>query len=250
MSQDDADTEMQRPGDPILDLELSQFAAVMPRLHGARLLQIGAWDEGRRFLGGSHMPYCVNIGLAAAEGADAVTEPDALPVLSKSVQAVLLPHTLEYTDEPEALIAEAYRVLSDDGQIIVLAFNPFSRYGVTSFGGRRRGMRWEPMARTCTRLRAQGFSTAEVRRFGLRWPGLSGDSRSDRRRPWAYGLRVFSDAYLVRARKRVIPLTLVRKPARPLKPTPLAGQTAAQGHCASHRYNRPPNEKERKRCVA
>lgn len=250
----DAHTGVPRPGHPLLDLEFRQCAAVMPALHGARLLQIGLWDDERLLTQNCRLPYCVRLGLLSASGADAVTDPDALPVLTKSVQAVLLPHTLECTPDPDALIAEVHRILSDDGQLIVLAFNPFSRHGLASLWGRRRNMRWLSLGQTRNRLQSQGFAVSEVRRYGLAWPRLSGDREKDRRRPWAYGLRAMADAYLILARKRVIPMTPVRQPARvrTLKPAPLAREAVAPGQCARRdsapqTHNR---DEERDRCVA
>lgn len=53
-----------------------------------------------------------------------------LPIASASVDLVLLPHTLEYIDNPRQLLSEACRVVKPDGYIIVVGFNPYSLWGL------------------------------------------------------------------------------------------------------------------------
>lgn len=252
MKQPDGHADVPWTGHPLLELELCQCAAVMPSLYGARLLQVGLWEGGDFLTRGCQLPYCTRLGVRSAEGADALTDPDMLPVLSKSVQAVVLPHTLEFTQDPEALISEVHRVLSDDGQLVVLAYNPFSRLGVRTLGGRKQDARWHSLSWTCAHLEEQGFAVSEIRRYGVAWPHLSGERSTDRRRPWAYLLRMWSDAYLILAHKRVIPLTPTRQPARtrPLRPAPLAREAVAQGHCAGQGRSLEEPDGEKRRCVA
>lgn len=239
-------------GHPLLELELRQCAAIMPDLYGARLVQVGLWQGGDFLTRGCQLPYCTRLGLRSADGADALTDPAMLPVLSKSVQAVLLPHTLEFTHAPETLISEVHRVLSDDGQLVILAYNPYSWRGVLNLGGRKQDARWHSLSWTCAQLKEQGFAVSEVRRYGVAWPRLSGEHSRDRRRPWAYLLRMWSDAYLILAHKRVIPLTPTHQPARarPLRQTPLARETVSQGHCAGQEHSLEESDREKRRCVA
>lgn len=54
-----------------------------------------------------------------------------LPIASSSIDLVLLPHTLDFTDNAEKLISEACRVVKPEGRIVILGFNPFSFWGLT-----------------------------------------------------------------------------------------------------------------------
>ena len=49
---------------------------------------------------------------------------------SHSVDAVLLPHTLERASDPHQLLRECERVLTGGGRLIVLGFNPWSVLGL------------------------------------------------------------------------------------------------------------------------
>lgn len=56
-----------------------------------------------------------------------------LPIATSSIDLVLLPHTLEYTEAPEKLLAEACRIVKPEGHIIILGFNPLSFWGATKW---------------------------------------------------------------------------------------------------------------------
>jgi SAM-dependent methyltransferase len=54
----------------------------------------------------------------------------ALPLASQSMDLVLLPHVLEFSTQPHAILREAERVLRPEGQIVITGFNPLSLWGV------------------------------------------------------------------------------------------------------------------------
>ena len=64
-------------------------------------------------------------------------EPSLLPLANNSIDAVLLPHTLECTDGKENLLAEVARVLTKDGYLILSGFNAMSLWGIWQLLPRR-----------------------------------------------------------------------------------------------------------------
>lgn len=52
------------------------------------------------------------------------------PFESNSLDLVILPHTLEFSQEPYQTLCEAARVLIPEGQLIVSGFNPVSLWGL------------------------------------------------------------------------------------------------------------------------
>lgn len=58
------------------------------------------------------------------------SEFDELPISSGRVDLVLLPHTLEYLDNPRQLLSEACRIVKPEGHIVILGFNPMSLWGI------------------------------------------------------------------------------------------------------------------------
>ncbi len=52
-----------------------------------------------------------------------VCDTDRLPLLSKSIDMVIVMHTFETTSNPHQFIRELNRIVRDDGQIMVIGFN-------------------------------------------------------------------------------------------------------------------------------
>lgn len=55
---------------------------------------------------------------------------DDLPILSGCIDLVILPHTLEFIDNPRQLLTEACRMIRPEGLIVVCTFNPYSSWGL------------------------------------------------------------------------------------------------------------------------
>lgn len=53
-----------------------------------------------------------------------------LPILSGSIDLVVLPHTLEFIENPRQLLAEACRIIKPEGMIAICGFNPYSLWGL------------------------------------------------------------------------------------------------------------------------
>lgn len=59
-----------------------------------------------------------------------VTHAAALPFPANSLDLVLLPHTLELSADPHAVLREVERVLVPEGRVVVTGLNPVSLWGV------------------------------------------------------------------------------------------------------------------------
>lgn len=67
-----------------------------------------------------------------------------LPLRNGSVDVVVLPHLLEYSPYPHDILRECERVITPNGYMIVLGFNPLSCYGMCKLlPGLRRRMPWQ-----------------------------------------------------------------------------------------------------------
>ncbi len=67
-----------------------------------------------------------------------------LPFASHSLDLVVLPHVLEFAEEPHQVLREVERVLIPEGQLIICGFNPASMWGVRQFAGRVTGAHFLP----------------------------------------------------------------------------------------------------------
>ncbi len=118
-------------GKRLLALEERELSRVLPNLFGRHCLQIGNWGDGQ-LLASADMLHRAVLGtlIDSLGDAQAVTQPDALPIMERSVDAVLLPHTLEFSPSPHNLLREVNRILSDRGRLMILGFNPWSLWGL------------------------------------------------------------------------------------------------------------------------
>jgi SAM-dependent methyltransferase len=71
-----------------------------------------------------------------------VADAHEMPFASESLDLLLLPHLLEFSDEPHQILREAERVLRPEGELIVTGFNPVSLWGVRKLFGRARRAPW------------------------------------------------------------------------------------------------------------
>lgn len=52
-----------------------------------------------------------------------------LPILTGTIDLVLMPHTLEFVENPRQLLSEACRIIKPEGLIAICGFNPYSAWG-------------------------------------------------------------------------------------------------------------------------
>jgi SAM-dependent methyltransferase len=217
-------------GRALLAAESELLSEALEDVFGWELLQIGAWGNARDMLAGSRTRRKSLIAAAAfAGGADIVARPSLLPVTSDCVDAVLLPHTLEFAPDPYAVLREVGRVLVGEGQLLVLGFRPWSLWGMRarwSRSGFPPGMRRVLSDRLLREwLVLFGFEVVAARRYLYLSPwGGGAVTRAGTGRMLRRGLTypLPAGAFLLKARKRVYTLTPVRPRFRE-KPAVIGG---------------------------
>ena len=55
-----------------------------------------------------------------------------------TIDLIVMPHALEFTDDPHLMLREAWRVIRPEGQIVISGFNPFSLFGTQALFRPRR----------------------------------------------------------------------------------------------------------------
>jgi SAM-dependent methyltransferase len=207
-----------------LDSEAHLLAQSLDDVFGPWLLQLGQWGAERELLGRTRARRYTVVAPAPGRSADVAARLSQLPVAAGAVDAVLLPHCLEFEDDPHAVLREADRVLGGEGQLIVLGFRPASPWGwraAASRDGFPPGLR---RLLSESRLREWlvllGYEIVQVRHYLYTLPMGSQSTASGQisvRRGWVYPLP--AGAYLLKARKRLFgatPLRLRRRERRGL----------------------------------
>ena len=219
-------------GQRVFALERKLASEALAQVFGWQLLQIGQWGDDDGLLSeartqrksvlawhGSRPP-----GAAAAIR----SRTDSLAIASDSVDAVLLPHTLEYEPEPHEIVREVGRILSAEGHLIVFGFRPFSSWGLRHWfakSGFPPGLeRLISEGRLRDWLKLLGFEVVDARRylFSLPFSATSPSSQRFFERSGNYLWPMFAGGYLLKARKRVYTLTPIR-PRWRLRPKVVGG---------------------------
>ena len=125
-------------GESLQAIEGHRLREVLPALPGTFAVQCG-WLGRRDLLESS--PTAVHLLVdsePAAQGPQWVAgRAEALPFDSKSVQVVVLPHSLDVSEAPHQLLREAHRVLVPEGHIVILGFNAISLWRLPCLVRRR-----------------------------------------------------------------------------------------------------------------
>lgn len=224
-------------GRRLLALEAAELAQVLPEVFGRHVLQVGNWGQATQLVDSAETLHRAVLGTVRLPGASALIRPEQLPLMSRSVDAILLPHTLEFSPSPHQVLREVGRVLNDRGRVFILGFNPWGWWALRSrMGFKARafvpGARFWSVSRLADWLQLLDFELTGVRRFSIGFPWST--PRSDGE-PWQWSsfVQPFQEAYLLSAKKRVLPMNLVGQPLaraqiKPLIGTPVGARSQAR----------------------
>lgn len=126
------------PGQYVLAREQAYFDNAVADIFGYHALQLGM--EELDLLRASRIPLRVHVGRGATAGLRADFRD--LPIESNSVDLMVLPHTLEFSDHPHQIVREVARALRPEGQVVIAGFNPLSLWGMRRGLGGRDAFPW------------------------------------------------------------------------------------------------------------
>ena len=202
----------------LLEYERALLRRLLPDLFGYHLVQLGSLFQ-QDVLSCSRISHKLIVQLQASgagiqDGADLMAADDALPLVADGIDLVLAPHVLEFAENPHKLLREIERVLIGDGHLILLGFNPWSLFGLWQCClAWREGPPWcghfYSLARVKDWLSLLDFEIVRIERFFYRPPLHSIRFLQKLRlieKVGRHGWSCFGGAYLVVAKKRLIPL--------------------------------------------
>ena len=235
-------------GQALLDAQRQALYPVLSRVFGYHVLQLSCAPQVD-MLQDCLVGHKICFAPAWRPGINQpVASIESLPLETDSVDAVLLHHALDYTNDSHRLLREATRVLRPGGRLLIVGFNPVSLWGLSKL------LRWRPRtpwnARFLSRRRLSDwlslldFNVDKVTYGGflppLKHPRILGKAADFER--WLDKLGNPTGAfYMVVASKQRVPLIPVaprwRKMQRPALgvPLPETGRVASQPGWAAGR---------------
>jgi len=208
-------------GEILSAYEQEKTGRILPRLFGYHITQIGDY-HGEVLHSASHIGHKIVLQLeedgVSHAPCEALSSAGALPFAADSIDVIIIPHVLEYTDNPHKVLREVERILIADGHLIMTGFNPWSLWGLWRlFLAWREDAPWNGyfygIARIRDWLALLDFEILEISRFFFR-PPLK-NMNIMRRLAFLEKLGKFcwpfsGGAYVIHAKKRLAPLTPVK----------------------------------------
>ncbi|MGH8426558.1 MAG: methyltransferase domain-containing protein [Gammaproteobacteria bacterium] len=183
-----------------LTAEAEALAPFISAWSGRLAVQVGA--PGVAFVSSERFARCLNVDRETAPGIVQAI-PAALPLAEGCVDVLFLVHVLDQAESPSAVLAEAARLLSGEGRLVVLGFRPLSPAVMRQAPARL----FRPRARMLSPFRLRLL----LGRAGFAWErslGL-GCGPIERRLPGPWRQHL-STSYAAIARKRVEGMTVLR----------------------------------------
>jgi len=134
------------PGEYLLAWEREQFDQAVSDIFGYHALQLGFTELDTlranrmpdQWLAAASLLHAANHGTALdassslpeAARAALVTDAGALPFAANSLDLLVLPHTLELSQDPHATLREVERVLVPEGRVVISGLNPTSLWAM------------------------------------------------------------------------------------------------------------------------
>ncbi len=204
----------------LFNIENSRISQILPDLFGYHILQLrGLWNES--LLTSSRITHQIKCdydsGQISGNNPEVVCHNNALPFARQSLDVVVLPHVLEFDQNPHQTLRETERILIGEGYLLVIGFNPWSLWGLWRSFLAWKGIPWHKRYISIARLKdwlsLLDFDVINTERFFFR-PPLQHQGIMDKLGFFEilgrYCWPVFGGCYLLQAQKRVTPLTPVK----------------------------------------
>ena len=117
--------------------EAAVLDQLLPGIFGYHLIQLSVQDQ--LLYRSSTIQNKFTMSLKKTRDSGLVAEPASIPLVSNSMDVVLLHHLLDYTRSPQDVLREISRVMIPMGHVIIIGFNPFSIWGLWGVIARYRG---------------------------------------------------------------------------------------------------------------
>ena len=221
-------------GNRVEACEKDRLHQVLSDLFGYQLLHVGSAEQVE-FLANSRISHRMVMDVCDNQVALPSScfhgQPHAMPVCSDSLDVVVLPHILEFSEQPHNVLREVERTLVPEGHAVILGFNPFSLWTLSRWLiGWRGKVPWCGHFISTTRMKdwlsLLGFDVIETQYYFFRPPCQQVTILKKLRFLERFGQRfwpILGGGYVMVARKRVTTLTPIRPRWQPRRKLVTAG---------------------------
>lgn len=150
-----------------------------------------------------------------------------LPFRENSVDLVIIPHVLEFIENPQSFLSEIQRILIPQGRVVIFGFNPTSLWGIARLLNNKKQFPWCGHFHGITHLRywlhQSDFYEEQMQIFFFSLPSQSSKRRHQWRFLEALGRMSFpwlGGLYMLTAHKQVSTLTPLKIKNKKLPLTP------------------------------
>ncbi len=126
------DWYLSETGQYLLEELEARLTPILATTFGYYSLQVGCAGLAGRLQQGCRVKRQFTLG-ETGQATNIEASPSMLPIASDSVDLVILMHHLSDTNEPHAILREAFRVLIPEGKLVIIDFNPKSLWGLRHF---------------------------------------------------------------------------------------------------------------------
>jgi len=124
-------------GNYLLGTTREAVNGILDTAFGYHLLQTGS-SRGHALFTTSPINHRIYVAQKPGDQINLLAQADELPLESDSIDVLIAHHTLDFSDDPHQVLREIQRVLTPQGQLLIIGFNPYSLLGM---GARIRGLR-------------------------------------------------------------------------------------------------------------
>ena len=150
---------------------------------------------------------------------------EELPIMTDTIDVIVLYHSLDFSENPHQVLREAERVLVPEGHIVIIGFNPRSLWGLRRWmPGKRANTPWQGKFVSMTRIKdwltLLGFDLVDTQQLFYRPPINHEGSLKRLQFMESMGkrfIKFFGASYLITAKKKIAKLTPIKPRWRPQK---------------------------------
>lgn len=191
---------------------------MLRELFGYTAIQLGHYPPDTNLLAESR----VNTNwLAGEKGDDVDCRPEQTPFASDAIDLLIMPHTLELSRDPHAVLREVDRMLVPEGHVIIVGLNPWTAWGIWQRLRYRRAYPFYTLGRIRDWLGLLGFEclgeqSCHISMLEIPLPARLENSQLIKKLSRKTA-KIIAGGYVVLAKKKVTTMMPI-KPRWPFKP--------------------------------